>query len=352
MVKDAIHQWARQLGCPAIKEPKNLIKGQERADNLISLPGGELLLCDVSIVQPSAPTHTNKGQQRLAVAEQAAVEKHRQYDRMAEQEGADFVPVIMEAFGGIHDAAVAFFRRLASLAEHDKYDSCPWNRREALIGITSAVAIAIQKGNLRAFDRVHLNNRQAGMTPYRPARQTSLAPVPQIRADHIENPPGGFGDVEDQPSLLSGQREVAPALRSRVLFGQDHRPAIPLSSASSHSAYNLSRTQNRSTRYLQHCRRVVSLFTSGFGRGRSTSIAAMRSRAFVLSRADRRRQARQWLNRNISRNQPSPVSAGVALVFPEDRQRAESRLSLDSADGISFGSDSNVVAAGHNRRAI
>ena len=111
-------------------------------------------------------------------------------------------------FGGLHSDAVAFFKRLSWLAETDA--ACPWSRIEALVGITSAVSIAIQLGNLMAFDRVHINNRTAGLVPSRP-RPRADAPLllqapadvdVQLQSSVVADLPGSFGDVIDEASPL------------------------------------------------------------------------------------------------------------------------------------------------------
>jgi hypothetical protein len=166
MVKSVVHTWATRMGCPAIKEPKNLVKGQERADNLIVMPTtGDAFLCDVAIVQPSAPTHVNTGKHQLAVADAAAAAKRAQYTQMAVEEGAEFVPIIAEVFGALHEDGIKFFKQLANLAVEDA--ACPWNRLEALVAIKSSVAVAIQKGNFQAFARVQFSNRAAGLVSSR-----------------------------------------------------------------------------------------------------------------------------------------------------------------------------------------
>ena len=91
---------------------------QERADNLISTPSGKMYLCDVAIVQPTCPTHVNKAQVRLGTSEAAAVEKHRQYDSMAEERRARMTPCIAEAYGALDEPFINFIKQLADLAEY------------------------------------------------------------------------------------------------------------------------------------------------------------------------------------------------------------------------------------------
>ena len=172
MVKDIVHLWARRLGCSAIKEPQNLVAGQERADNLIATPSGDLFLCDVSVVQPACPTHVRKSQQRLGASDFAAAEKRKQYDPMAKEQDAKFIPLIAEVYGALHYDFVAFIKRISWFADYD--DGCPWSRLDALVGMTGAIAVAIQKGNMMALDRVQLINRTAGLVVSRSQSQRSV----------------------------------------------------------------------------------------------------------------------------------------------------------------------------------
>ena len=366
MVKDAFHQWARRLGCPAIKEPKNLIKGQERGDNLIAFPGGDLVLCDVSIVQPSAPTHVDRGQDQLAVAEFAAAEKRKQYTPLAEQEGAKFVPLIAEVFGGLHEETAQFIKRLAWLADTDA--ACPWDRNEALIGITGAISVAIQLGNLMAFDRVQLNNRNAGLVP---SRRQPVADEPLLlcgpddsklrpQANDVNDPSGPFDHDDDQPSPLAGQREIDPARRARVIIGRSHLRSVesrPICKASRRSQPRTIRPQTHeqdlhSQPESTHRRVIVNRLSVGSGRGRVTDVAA-RSRQFLGSRASGPQQAIELIRSIVHADDVDEPDDG--LVLPEEAsQRARLSLGSDADDAISssFGSDDDVSAAGRLREAL
>jgi hypothetical protein len=368
MVKDALHHWSRRLGCPAIKEPKNLVKGQERADNLIALPGAKLVLCDVSVVHPSAPTHVNRGQEQLAVAEFAASEKRKQYTAMANQEGAEFIPIIAEVFGGLHSDAVSFFKRLSWLAETDA--ACPWSRIEALVGITSAISIAIQLGNLMAFDRVHLNNRTAGLVPSRPRPRADAPLLLQAPADMdlqlqysvVPDPPGSFGDVVDQTSPLDGQRQADPAQRARVIIGRSHLRSArshPISKASRRSQPRLSQPGIAQVGHSEfaslHRRVIVHRLSMGSGRGRVGSRVAARSRQFLSSRASRRQEAVALISavvRPVDVDQRHDLNDDD-LQLPEVNS-AGSSLDEDNDDvrPPSFDSDANASRARRQRRAF
>ena len=80
---------------------------------------------------------------------------------MAEQQDATFIPLIAEVYGSLHDDFIAFLKRLSFLAEED--DGCAWSRMDALVSMSSAIGVAIQRGNVQILDRVNSNNRRAGL---------------------------------------------------------------------------------------------------------------------------------------------------------------------------------------------
>jgi hypothetical protein len=203
MMKATVHTWCKRMGCSAIMEPQNLVAGQERADNLIATPMGDLFLCDCSIVQPACPSHIEKSQVRLGAAEHAAAAKYEQYTRHAEECGARFVPLIAEVYGALHGETLSFIKRMSWLAEGD--DGSPWSRIEAKIGMTSAIAIAIQRGNVLAIDRVHLKNRTAGLVTSRERAHQPALPAAVPRAQPAADPEDHFGaDADDVVPLPEG----------------------------------------------------------------------------------------------------------------------------------------------------
>ena len=214
LVKNIMHLWARRLGCSAIKEPQNLIAGQERADNLISTPHGELFLCDVSIVQPACPSHVDKSQTRLGASEHAAGLKHAQYDHMAAQQDARFIPLIGEVYGALHADFIGFIQRLARFAEMD--ESCPWSRLEALAAMYGSISVAVQRGNVLALDRVHSNNRNAGLILSR-SRSNHHGTSVSVNAQSISSAQLQFGAEDDDNDQLASDQARKPS-DARVIF--------------------------------------------------------------------------------------------------------------------------------------
>ena len=166
-VKNLVHMWAKHVGCAAVKEPQNKAGTQERADNWINDPHGNAYLCDVAIVQPACPSHVSKSQQRLGAANYAALEKHKQYDAMANADGAKMWPLIAEVYGALDQDFVTFIKRMGYFAGED--DGCPWSQHEVVSQMYGSIAVAIQKGNVQTLDAVQHGNRRAGLI--RPQRR-------------------------------------------------------------------------------------------------------------------------------------------------------------------------------------
>src|SRR6185437_1795210 len=77
---------------------------------------GTSLLLDVSIVHPFAPSLLPFTASPLGAARQRELEKLRKYDRLALDEGASFVPFVLESTGALGESAQRFVQLLASRA--------------------------------------------------------------------------------------------------------------------------------------------------------------------------------------------------------------------------------------------
>ena len=195
MVKTILNRWARRVGCASVLEPQSISGSQQRGDLFITTPQGKSFLVDVTIVQPACPTWLKRGSSKsqLSAANAAAKDKHHEYDEIAKQMGAKFVPIAAEVFGAINTEAIDLFKQLASFAT---VDTCPWSRTEALNSLISSLAIAIQVGNTRIIDRVNFNNAQAGLLSKKKRVQFEVVGA-DIADDHE-----GFGFVDDSAEHL------------------------------------------------------------------------------------------------------------------------------------------------------
>ena len=106
-------------------------------------------IIDVSVRHPTARSHVAVGARGpLKVAEQAAREKTRKYEGMAAGLHAQFVPFILETYGGWSSGAANLVRRWVKTAlEQDD----TWGSAELHQDLKMCVAVAIQKWNAAAI---------------------------------------------------------------------------------------------------------------------------------------------------------------------------------------------------------
>jgi hypothetical protein len=193
-------------------------------------------MCDVAVVQPSAPSHIRKAQTRLGAADAAVADKHAQYDPMALDEHARFYALVAEVFGAPHGELLKFVKRLASIAKHD--DSYGYTHQEVVNYMMSAIGVAIQRGNALTLHKTRFMNRLSGRLLPQAQRdaqarrevnkvasaQAASAVHVRIPASPIGAPPpreehGAFG--ADGPAYFSERRDalVSAPRRRRDSFG-------------------------------------------------------------------------------------------------------------------------------------
>jgi hypothetical protein len=170
-----IMEAARARNCAVSREPQSL-SSQERADAKIIFPDGRLVLTDIHCVANTSPTWLQRSSRaQLAAADQGALNKHAKHDQMAADIGAQFVPVVCEVLGGIHDEAITLFKEIVH-ADHDQGQ--PWKAGESYQLLVQRFSVAIQVGNARIFDRVAQLNRVALLSA--PSKRHRIA-IPQPR---------------------------------------------------------------------------------------------------------------------------------------------------------------------------
>jgi hypothetical protein len=223
-LKEVPHTWSRRLGASSLKEPQNLVAGQERADNFICTPDGDLLLCDVAVVQPSCPTHVRKGQKRLAVADQMALQKHAQYNVMAAAEHATFYAMVVEVYGSPNDETIKLVKRIARIAKYD--DSYGYTYQEVVTGMMSAIGVAVQRGNALILHRMRILNIVAGLVQSQAQRDA------QARRDARSQKAAEFVS-SSQPHAGSSPADVLSA--NDDAFGADGPVFFPHQDQSVHS---------------------------------------------------------------------------------------------------------------------
>ena len=145
-VKMAIARWATRLGATDVKsEPRNLDRKSKKRPDLRIEIAGQCYLIDVTIRHPLAPSHVDQcARDEEKVLAEAEADKHRDYDRLAEDMKAQFVAFAVETTGRLGKEAMAFIRSF--IQEGAKFKNV-WAPREIVHGIYRTVAIAIARGN-------------------------------------------------------------------------------------------------------------------------------------------------------------------------------------------------------------
>ena len=110
---------------------------------------GERYLVDVVVSHPLAASHRHRASTAtLAVAAQAAKDKHRKHGSQAEARRCRFVAFSLESFGGWHLEAADFVRSIISHCSRRQH--IKWAPREIVKGVHGLIAMALCRGNARA----------------------------------------------------------------------------------------------------------------------------------------------------------------------------------------------------------
>jgi hypothetical protein len=151
-VKNTLVRWFNALGAPARPEPRNPDDPRgSRVDILVEFPlHRERTLVDVVISHPLAASHRSRAATAsLAVAVQAAKDKHRKHGAQAEERRCDLVAFSLETFGGWHLEAADFLRSV--IARCSQQQDVKWAPTEVVKGVHGLIAMAIVRGNARAI---------------------------------------------------------------------------------------------------------------------------------------------------------------------------------------------------------
>jgi len=145
-VKMALARWASRLGATYVKpEPRGIDRHSKKRPDLRIEIGGQCFLIDVTIRHPLAPSHVDAcARDEEKILKDAEVDKHRDYDRLAENMHAKFVAFAVETTGRLGKEASEFIRSF--IQEGAKFKNV-WAPKEIVHGIYRTVAIAIARGN-------------------------------------------------------------------------------------------------------------------------------------------------------------------------------------------------------------
>ena len=95
---EVLNTMLREAGVVARKEVRVIGGTQKRMDIVITLPSGERMWIDVSVVNPEAPTYASKA---TPATELRAAEKVAKWGHLAREQGIQFIPAIIDVYGNM-----------------------------------------------------------------------------------------------------------------------------------------------------------------------------------------------------------------------------------------------------------
>ena len=101
-------------------------------------------LLDIAITNPTAPTNLSNSQTLLGQATAYEKLKTRKYDALARAQHSNFIPFVIESYGGIGEKAQSFLSELSVFA-HDHLTT--YSHFDVVAGLRYAMACSVQRGN-------------------------------------------------------------------------------------------------------------------------------------------------------------------------------------------------------------
>jgi hypothetical protein len=148
-VADAIYRTVLAVGGQAVREPKGLEAADGRRPDLRLVLGVQQIIVDVVVSHPLTPAYSCTDACRtLGVAKRRQQTKHLKYDRTAAKHHAQMLAFSMETCGGMAPDAETLLHIVADAGEEQLG---LWPKAAVLKQLTSAVSIAVQRGNAMAF---------------------------------------------------------------------------------------------------------------------------------------------------------------------------------------------------------
>ena len=143
-LKFTVAKWARTVGAKVTVEPRGLAQDRKHPDIKIRI-AGRTILVDTTRRHPLAPSHVRAAAREPGVIlKQAEVQKHGTYDKMAQDNGADFVAFAVETTGAWGREALKLIKDIIAAGQKMKQ---VWQPHEHVYGIYRSVAVAIARGN-------------------------------------------------------------------------------------------------------------------------------------------------------------------------------------------------------------
>jgi hypothetical protein len=165
----------QRAGGQAWSEPRQNFWVDRRRTDIFAVLGPKSYHIDVRVTHPTSRSYVEVAcQGSLRAANVAAQEKKRQYGAMASAEGAEFVPFIVETYGGFGVDARDFMSELAKFAS---LTSQVWSASETRHLVRTEIHRALFEGNLRVANAVL---QQSNPIRYASGRYHAVPPRPLL----------------------------------------------------------------------------------------------------------------------------------------------------------------------------
>ena len=173
-IVDRLVDAIQRAGGQAWSEPRQDFWQDRRRTDIYAVLGPKSYHIDVRVTHPTSLSYVETAcQGPLRAAEAAAQEKRRRYAAMAHADGAEFVPFIVETFGGFGKDARTF---IADLAKFAATTSQVWSAAETRFLVRAEVQRALFEGNLRVANAVL---QESNPIRYASGRYHAVAPRPR-----------------------------------------------------------------------------------------------------------------------------------------------------------------------------
>ena len=145
--------------------------GQRRGDILTVLPDGRIIIVDVVVTHPAAPTYVQAAaREDGATAKRAEDDKRREFRRFADGAQYEFVPFALESFGRLGKDARSFLSLMGDVAAADGRVS-----KAAFVSTAHReLSCALQRGNGLMYTRSLFNIARAGGRQFLPGCEVPM----------------------------------------------------------------------------------------------------------------------------------------------------------------------------------
>ena len=168
-VVNTLHRFANLMGVVSLREPTDLCtETGKRPDLELHLPTG-ILLTDVTISRPTAPSYRRRVAAHgaeAAVGDVRDAQRKDKYDDIADSNAMRFISFVLFSYGGWHSSAKRVLRKLAAAVEPA---CCLLSRQDWTDQLTQHIAVTMQRGNAAIMlHAAHRDQHGASRRPFHP----------------------------------------------------------------------------------------------------------------------------------------------------------------------------------------